>query len=52
MPIAIRAFAWIAFAALPQARLRGEHLETHLRTPERLTPAQVDRYVKARGYAP
>src|SRR5688500_4929215 len=33
------------------ARLRGSHLKTHLETTALLTPAQVDRYVEARGYA-
>ena len=33
-----------------QGRLRAEHLKTHLETTALLTPAQVDRYVKARGY--
>jgi Spy/CpxP family protein refolding chaperone len=33
-----------------QGRLRAEHLNTHLETTALLTPEQVDRYVKARGY--
>ena len=33
-----------------QAQLRAEHLKTHLRTTELLTPEQVERYVRARGY--
>ena len=33
-----------------QGRLRAEHLRTHLDTTALLTPAQVDQYVKARGY--
>jgi Spy/CpxP family protein refolding chaperone len=33
-----------------QGRLRAEHLRTHLETTALLTPAQVDQYVKARGY--
>ncbi|HEX5129150.1 MAG TPA: periplasmic heavy metal sensor [Usitatibacter sp.] len=33
-----------------QGRLRAEHLKTHLETTALLTPEQVDRYVKARGY--
>jgi len=33
-----------------QGRLRADHLETHLETTAMLTPEQVDRYVKARGY--
>jgi Spy/CpxP family protein refolding chaperone len=33
-----------------QGRLRAEHLRTHLETTVLLTPDQVDRYVKARGY--
>ena len=33
-----------------QGRLRAEHLKTHLETTAVLTPEQVDRYVKARGY--
>jgi len=33
-----------------QGRLRAEHLRTHLETTALLTPAQVDRYVEARGY--
>lgn len=32
------------------ARLRGEHLKTHLETKSLLSPAQVDRYVRERGY--
>jgi hypothetical protein len=39
-------------AALGQAtgKLRAEHLKTHLETTTMLTPAQVDLYVKVRGY--
>lgn len=33
-----------------QGHLRAEHLRTHLETTALLTPAQVDRYVEARGY--
>ena len=33
-----------------QGRLRAEHLKTHLATAALLTPEQVERYVKARGY--
>jgi len=33
-----------------QGRLRADHLKTHLETTALLTPEQVDRYVKARGY--
>ena len=33
-----------------QGRLRADHLNTHLATTALLTPEQVDRYVKARGY--
>jgi Spy/CpxP family protein refolding chaperone len=33
-----------------QARLRAEHLNTHLETTALLTAPQVERYVKARGY--
>lgn len=33
-----------------QARLRAEHLKTHLESTAVLTPGQVERYVKARGY--
>jgi Spy/CpxP family protein refolding chaperone len=33
-----------------QGRLRAEHLRTHLQTTALLTPAQVERYVEARGY--
>jgi Spy/CpxP family protein refolding chaperone len=33
-----------------QGRLRAEHLRTHLETTALLTPAQVEQYVKARGY--
>jgi hypothetical protein len=33
------------------ARLRAEHLKTHLETTALLTPAQVERYVEVRGYA-
>ena len=32
------------------ARLRAEHLKTHLETTALLTPAQVERYVEVRGY--
>ena len=31
-------------------KLRAEHLKAHLETTALLTPQQVDRYVKARGY--
>lgn len=37
--------------AKAQARLRGSHLKTHLETTALLSPAQVNRYVEARGYA-
>lgn len=37
--------------AAAQARLRGSHLKTHLETTRLLAPAQIDRYVRARGYA-
>jgi len=33
-----------------QGRLRADHLKTHLETTAVLTPEQVDRYVRARGY--
>ena len=33
-----------------QGKLRAEHLRTHVETAALLTPEQVDRYVKARGY--
>lgn len=33
-----------------QGRLRADHLKTHIETTALLTPEQVDRYVKARGY--
>jgi Spy/CpxP family protein refolding chaperone len=33
------------------ARLRAEHLKTHLQVAALLTPAQIERYVSARGYA-
>lgn len=33
------------------AKLRAEHLKTHVETRALLTPEQVDRYVEARGYA-
>lgn len=33
-----------------QGRLRADHLRTHLETTGLLTPEQVNRYVKARGY--
>ena len=33
-----------------QGRLRADHLKTHVETTALLTPGQVDRYVKARGY--
>lgn len=41
-----------ATAALGEAtgRLRAEHLKAHLETTALLTPEQVERYVKARGY--
>ena len=32
------------------AKLRAEHLKTHLATTALLTPQQVERYVRARGY--
>ena len=32
------------------AKLRGSHLKTHLEATALLTPEQVDRYVKVRGY--
>jgi Spy/CpxP family protein refolding chaperone len=35
-----------------QGRLRADHLKTHLETTSLLTPAQVEAYVKARGYQP
>ena len=39
-------------AALGEAngKLRAEHLKAHLETTALLTPEQVDKYVKARGY--
>ena len=39
-------------AALGEAngKLRAEHLKAHLETTALLTPEQVERYVKARGY--
>ena len=33
-----------------QGRLRADHLATHLETTSMLTPEQVERYVRARGY--
>jgi Spy/CpxP family protein refolding chaperone len=33
-----------------QARLRAEHLRTHLQATSLLTAGQIDRYVAARGY--
>jgi Spy/CpxP family protein refolding chaperone len=33
-----------------RGRLRSDHLKTHLATTALLTPEQVDRYVKGRGY--
>jgi|SRR5688500_12677411 len=33
-----------------QGRLRADHLRTHIETTALLTPEQVDRYVKGRGY--
>ena len=36
--------------ALLQARLRAEHLNTHLAETALLTPAQVERYAVLRGY--
>ena len=33
-----------------RGRLRSDHLKTHLLTTALLTPEQVDRYVKERGY--
>lgn len=37
--------------ARAHARLRGEHLKTHLDTTALLTADQVERYVRVRGYA-
>ena len=33
------------------ARLRGSHLKTHLETTALLSPEQVERYLRVRGYA-
>ena len=35
---------------LASAKLRAEHLKTHLETTRLLTPQQVERYVELRGY--
>jgi hypothetical protein len=36
--------------AAAQAKVRGSHLKTHLDATALLTPDQVDRYVRLRGY--
>lgn len=43
--------AKLAEIAAAQAKLRGSHLKTHLATTALLAPAQVESYVKLRGYA-
>jgi hypothetical protein len=40
----------VADWGVASARLRAEHLKTHLETTALLTPEQVERYVQARGY--
>ena len=37
--------------AAVQARLRASHLKAHIATTALLTPEQVDRYNRSRGYA-
>ena len=43
--------AALARIAEATAQLRGAHLKTHLEATRVLTPAQVERYVRLRGYA-
>ena len=41
----------LAEIAAVQARLRASHLKAHIATTALLTPDQVDRYNRSRGYA-
>jgi len=43
--------AKLAEIATVQARLRASHLKAHIATTALLTPEQVDRYNRSRGYA-